>query len=275
MIEQPEIGELLRARYGAAMLLDDGPWNETLATLIGHRSVRAYQDAPLPPRTLELMVAAAQSASTSSNLQTWSVVAAEEPAQKARLAELGGQQAFIAQAPLFLVWLADLSRLARVADARALPHAGLDYFEMFLMGAIDASLAAQNAAVAAEALGLGVVYVGGMRNQPEAVAETLGLPPLSFAVFGMAVGVPDPARPAAVKPRLPQAAVLHRERYNPEQAAAVDEYVDAMDRFYQEQQMRTKGDWAEHSARRVAGPESLSGRDRLREALRNLGFELK
>jgi nitroreductase len=69
----------------------------------------------LPERTLELLIAAAQSASTSSNLQFWSVVAVQETARKSRLAELAGQQQFIRDAPLLLVWLADLSRLDRIA----------------------------------------------------------------------------------------------------------------------------------------------------------------
>lgn len=270
------LADQLHARYGgAAPALPEPPGAALVERLLAHRSVRAFAPAPLPAGALELMVAAAQSASTSSNLQTWSVVAVEDAAGRARLAELGGRQAFIAAAPLFLVWLADLSRLARAASARGLPHAGLDYTEMLVMAVVDAALAAQNAAVAAEAMGLGVVYVGGMRNHPEEVAAALELPPRAFAVFGMAVGVPDPERPAAVKPRLPQAAVLHRERYSPAQDAAVEEYAATMAAFYAAQEMRVAGDWVEHSARRVAGPESLSNRHRLAEALRTLGFELR
>lgn len=265
----------LQARYGHELELPAAIWNETIGTLLSHRSVRSYLSEPLPTGTLEALVAAAQSASTSSNLQTWSVVAVERPETKARLAELAGNQAHIRQAPLFLVWLADLSRLANAADARSLPREGIDYTEMFVMATIDATLAAQNAAVAAESLGLGLVYIGGMRNHPEEVARLLGLPPRTVAVFGMCVGYPDPAKPAAVKPRLPQAAVLHRERYETDQAAPIAAYNETMARYYEEQRMQVRGDWVDHSANRVAAPQSLSGRHRLLEALRNLGFELR
>jgi hypothetical protein len=147
---------------------------------------------------------------------------------------------------------------------------------MFVMATVDAALAAQNAAVAAESLGLGIVYIGGMRNYPEEVAATISLPPHVFAVFGMCVGYPDPNVAAAVKPRLPQSAVLHHENYKlNEQDEAIAYYNEVMKAFYTEQQMNVTADWAEHSSKRVATPSSLTGRDRLREALNNLGFELR
>jgi len=275
MVESEQL-DALQARYGAGDAPAQLAVNDAVLALLAHRSVRAYRDEPLPAGTLEALIAAAQSASTSSNLQAWSVVAVEDHERKARLAHLAGDQTHIRTCPLFLVWLADLSRLARVAGARDMPHAGLDYTELLLLAVIDAALAAQNAVVAAEALGLGTVYIGGIRNRPLDVASELALPPRVFPVFGLCVGWPDPARPAAVKPRLPQEAVLHRETYAAEpQAAAVARYNETMTGFYQQQQMRVDGDWAQHSARRVAGPQSLSGRHTLRETLQELGFELR
>lgn len=268
--------ELLRSRYGESAFNAEVDWNDCLNVLLSHRSIRAYLSKHLPSGTIELLISAAQSASTSSNLQTWSVVAVENPERKERLSHLAGNQAYIRQCPLFLVWLADLARLTYVAETRGLPHEGLDYLEMFVTAIVDAALAAQNAAVAAESLGLGTVYIGAMRNHPEDVAQILGLPPHVFAVFGMCVGYPDLAKAAAIKPRLPQFAVLHRETYNlAERDEAIARYNKAMKVFYTEQQMNVQGDWSEHSARRIATPQSLSGRDRLREALKNLGFELR
>lgn len=268
---------LLRDRYGTALDLTlDAPWNSSLTTLLSHRSVRSYLSKPLPAGTLETLVAAAQSASTSSNLQTWSVVAVEDPERKERLAQLAGNQAHIRQAPLFLVWLADLARPTHIAEQRGLAHDGLNYLEMFLMAAIDASLAAQNAVVAAESLDLGTVYIGGIRNQPAAVAAELGLPKQVFAVFGLCVGYPDPAKPAAIKPRLPQSAVLHRETYSLDtQDAAIDHYNEIMAAFYNQQNMKVEGDWAQHSSDRVASAESLRNRAHLQEILHQLGFELR
>jgi len=265
----------LRARYGDA--LPDGPLpgGPVLELLLAHRTVRAFDPRPLPEGTLEALVAAAQSAPSSSNLQAWSVVAVQDPARRARLAALAANQAHVRDCLLLLVWLADLSRLDRVAE-RAGGTAGANrYLEMFLVAVVDAALAAQNALVAAEAMGLGTCYIGAMRNQPEAVAEELALSPDAFAVFGLCVGWPDAARPAAVKPRLPQPAVLYHERCDTgAEAGQVARYEPAMQAFQASQALAPVG-WAGTASARVRGPESLSGRDRLQAALTRLGFGLQ
>ncbi|BAY29922.1 nitroreductase [Nostoc carneum NIES-2107] len=272
----PNFTELLHHRYGGSPVNAELPVNDFISSLLSHRSIRAYLPDALPSGTLETLVAAAQSAATSSNLQTWSVVAVEDPSRKEKLSQLANNQAHIRQAPLFLVWLADLARLAHIAESRGLPHEGLDYLELFLMAAIDAALAAQNAVVAAESLGLGTVYIGALRNKPEEVAQVLELPKQVFAVFGLCVGYSDRTVETAIKPRLPQTTVLHRETYKlADKEEDIASYNQAMEAFYQSQKMSVPGDWTEHSAKRVAFAQSLSGRDRLREVLNNLGFELR
>jgi nitroreductase len=266
---------LLSRRNRDGALDPPAQWNNVLETIINHRSVRGFLADALPSGTLELLVAAAQSASTSSNLQLWSVVAIEEPAHKSRLATLAGDQQFIRDAPLLLVWLADLARIDAIAAERQQTVVGTHYIEEFIVGVVDAALAAQSALIAAESLGLGGVYIGAMRNLPEQVAEALKLPSHAFAVFGMAVGWPDPAKATDIKPRLPQRVVLHRETYNADAALdEVREYNAIMHGFQKEQGMRAV-DWTQQCIDRVKDAAALRGRDRMREALRNLGFELR
>lgn len=268
---------LLNARYGDSMAAGrlQPAWNPVIERLICHRSVRAFLPDPVGEAALQAMIVAAQSASSSSNLHAWSVVAVQDAARREALATLAGEQPHISVAPLQLVWLADLARLERIAGQLSRPSGALDYLEMLLVGVVDAALAAQNAVVAAESLGLGAVYIGAMRNRPLEVARLLELPPRVVAVFGLCVGYPDPALPAAIKPRPSQEVVLHRETYSSSgQDAGVEAYNGAMSRFYDAQGMKVHGNWAAHSAKRVAGPESLSGRDHLVEALRALGFPL-
>lgn len=259
---------------------DDSPkpkqWNETLDLILAHRSHRNFLPEPLPEGALEIIIAAAQSASTSSNLQVWSVVAVEDEARKTRLADLAGGQKHIRDCPLFLVWLCDLARLENLGRERGRDAAALPYLEIFLTGVVDAALAAQNAVTALESIGLGCCYIGAMRNKPEEVAKELNLPSNVFAVFGMAVGVPDPAANAAVKPRLGQGAVLHREQY--EWGDAQREAIETLDAkfkdFQKEQGLPDQG-WIRQVLSRVRGAEALSGRDRMGEALKALGFPLK
>ena len=119
------------------------------------------------------------------------------------------------------------------------------------------------------------MYIGALRNQPERVAEELRLPHAAFAVFGLCVGRPDPSRPASIKPRLAQRAVLHYETYSTDdEAHAVARYDEAMSAFQQGQGMAVQP-WSRQASQRVAGPDSLSGRDVLAAALRARGFPLE
>ena len=268
----PDATTLLQDRYRSSATEPTEPWDETISLLLSHRSVRSYLPKALPPGTIETLVASAQSASTSSNLQTWSVIAVEDPKRKARLAELAGSQKHIVEAPLFLVWVADLSLLEMIGERDKFSTEGLNYLEYLIMAVVDATLAAQNAFVALESLGLGGVYIGAIRNNTELVAAELGLPSKAFPVFGLTVGFPDPSIVTEIKPRLPEAAILHREQYSSEAIpAAVAEYDQRMRKFQAGQNLEVT-DWSRQAAARI---DLMSGRDHLAEALHQLGFPLR
>ncbi len=270
-----DITAALRKRYGADIPAIASGADDILGHLLAHRSIRSYRPDPVPPHTVETLVAAAQSASSSSNLQTWSVVAVEDPARKQRLSEFVGNQKHVRQAPLFLVWLADLSRAERLARREGRPDDGLHFLETLFVAIIDAALAAQNAVVALEALGLGSVYIGAIRNRPQAVAEELGLPPNVLAVFGLCVGYPDLAAGEDVKPRLRQSVVLHRERYAPtDEIHGIAAYDETLRGFQTSQRVAPVG-WRDTVLNRLGSAKALNGRDKLTEALRALGFGLK
>lgn len=264
---------LWAARYDGAVPAV-GLTSAAIEGMLAHRSTRAFRGDALPAGTAETLVAAAQSAPTSSNLQTWSVVAVEDAARRGRIAALVGQP-FITQAPLLLVWLADLSRLERVGEAAGQPTTALEYLESFLTAAIDAALAAQNAVVALESLGLGGCYLGVLRNRPLELAAELALPPNVVAVFGLSVGWPDPAVATEVKPRLPQATILHREQYSAAaEPAAVARYDAAMRGFSQRQGLGDQA-WTPRALGRVGEAKALNGRDQLAEWLRARGFGMR
>ncbi|MDH2328993.1 nitroreductase family protein [Cereibacter sp. SYSU M97828] len=260
-----------RDRYAAEGGLH---WNEVIATQLRHRSVRSFLPDALPLGTVQTLVAAASSAPTSSNVQAWSVIAVQDPARKSRIAQMAGGQKHIVDAPLLLVWVADLSRHARVAERRGQRLEAIDFTETLLLASLDAALAAQNALVAAESLGFGTVYIGALRNHPEELAAELGLPPHAYAVVGLVVGHPDPAVATQVKPRLPQSAVLHLEQYDTGDAEAIVAHDAATRAFRREQGLPDEG-WSDLILGRLGTVAALKGRHILRDVLQRLGFAQK
>ena len=264
----------LAARYGKAAPAA-GPWNAVVESLLQHRSVRGYKPDALPAHTLETLIAAASSAATSSNLQTWSVVVVEDKAVRAELAQIAGNQKHIEQCPLFLVWLADVSRNDRLGEAHGKPLEGLPYLETFLVAAIDAALAAQNAVVAAESLGLSTVYIGALRNNVPRVAELLHLPKGVSCVFGLCVGYALPGKEGEVKPRLPQHVVVHHGTYDHEEEHGHRATYDAEMSDFSARHEMAAATWSERVIERNGTVPALRGRDKLAEHLRGLGFPLK
>ncbi|MBE3117701.1 MAG: NADPH-dependent oxidoreductase [Candidatus Atribacteria bacterium] len=252
--------------------------NPTLDLIHKHASVRRYKADPLPTAVIETVIQAAQCASTSSNMQAYSVVAVTDPAKRERLSALCAEQEFIAEAPVFLAWVADLALLDRVCELRGYTQV-TEHVESFLVPAVDCALAAQTAALAAESLGLGICYVGSIRNNPQEVIALLGLPLHTFPIVGMTLGWP--AKESNLKPRLPLPAILHWESYHTDQDATLLDYDRTMAAtgIYEGHQVPAPGKpdvmenygWLEHSARRAARVV----RTGMREVLEKQGFGLK
>jgi nitroreductase len=267
--------DALARRYGPNEIPAAGPWSEQIDLLMSHRSIRGYRPDPLPEGTLETLVAAAQSAATSSNLQTWSVVSVTDPAVKAELMKIAGNQKHIEQCPLFLLWLADLSRNERMAGEEGVELASIPYLESFLVASIDAALAAQNAVIAAESLDLSTVYIGAMRNDPIKVAELLKLPKGTMGVFGLCVGYADPKAEAEVKPRLPQSVVLHRETYGSDGEQAKRAAYDAEMSAFSSRNDMADDNWTQRVIKRMQTLAAMNGRDKLSEIVKAMGFPIK
>jgi nitroreductase len=267
--------DALALRYGAEAAPAAGPWNDHIALLLSHRSIRGYRPDTLPHGTLETLIAAAQSAATSSNLQTWSVIAVTDPARKAALAKVASNQKHIEQCPLFLVWVADISRNQRLAEQEGVTLEAMPYQETFLVAAIDAALAAQNATVAAESLGLSCVYIGALRNRPQEVAQIVGLPMGAFGVFGMCVGYAAPTAASEVKPRLPQDVVLHHDAYDSTHETAHRASYDALMGAFSARNDMAADTWTKRVVGRMGKIAAMGGRDKLVAALNALGFELR
>lgn len=214
--------------------------NPTIELLLSHRSIRKFRDKSLNREQIQTLVRSAQAASTSSHIQAYSIIGVTDQLKKEQLAEVAGNQSYVANNGHFFVFCADLYRhkqLGEWAEGDVLDS--IESTEKFMVAAIDAALAAQNMAVAAESYGLGVCYIGGIRNDLYRVREILGIPKFVIPLFGLAVGVPE--QNPEIKPRLPWTHIYHENVYQPdteEMKRELQEYDEIMRKYYEE---RTKG----------------------------------
>jgi FMN reductase (NADPH) len=231
-------------------------------------SVRDFLPDPVEDALVTRVLKAACRAPTSDNLQAYSFVVVRDAGTRRRLGELAGHQRHVVEAPVFIAVCADLHRVAKACERHGRTLAG-ETLEMGLVATIDASLAGMAASLTAESLGLGSVMIGGVRNAPLEVAALLGLPQQVFVAFGLCLGWP--ARRPPQKPRLPEAALIFQERYEPERIpAAVAEHDRALATHYKSLAKATsEASWTERIAERF----SRSPRAHLRASLRALGFD--
>lgn len=251
------------ARYGK---LPSGQVD--LGRLLNHRSVREFSDHPIDESVMEALVAAAQSAATSSNLQLWSVVSVQDPARREEIARLSSNQDQVRNANWFLAFVADHDRILKAAESAGESGDSLEYTEFWMMACIDVALAAERMVCAAESLGIGTCYIGALRNFPDEVSRLLKLPEKCLGLFGLCLGWPAENCKAEIKPRLAQESVWFREEYGQPDLA---EYESRMSTFYEQQGMNPSVTWSMRSGRRISG--ELNGREVWREVLdrKNIG----
>ncbi|MEW6051786.1 MAG: nitroreductase family protein [Candidatus Zixiibacteriota bacterium] len=185
--------------------------SETMRLLIERSSCRSFYNRPIPAEILELILKAGIHAPTGGNLQPFSIIVVEKKAALQKLAELNEDQMFIAEAPAALIFCIDWRRLSRWAELEAAPFAANNSFRHFWISFQDTIIAAQNICTAADALGLGSVYVGTIIDKLREHRELLALPKCVFPVVLLSLGYPK-ARPVPKK-KLPPRALVHREKY--------------------------------------------------------------
>lgn len=218
--------------------------NDTIKLLQSHRSIRKFTDQKIPRELLHELIRTGQCAATSNHVQAYSVIHVTNSSNREAIAELAGGQTYIATCSDFLVFCADMKRATNAAE-----RAGADVVrgttEQLVVASVDTALMAQNVAVAAESEGLGLCYIGGIRNNPSEISNLLGLPEDVYPVFGMCLGYPD--QNPEVKPRLPVGSILMEDYYrNDEAGEQVAGFDDTMNRYYLERSDGNKDtNWSE------------------------------
>lgn len=204
--------------------------NPVIDCMTAHRSIRRFTPEPVPDILVKDLLAAAQCAATSSHVQAYSVIQVHDKETRQQIANLAGPQIWVETAPVFLVFCADIARL-EAACRRHGVAAETGWAEQGLVSTVDTALLGQNMMLAAESVGLGGVFIGGIRNDPESVCRLLDIPDQVYPVFGLCLGYPDQDVPT--KPRLPLGAVLHDGRYNAQKSEqGLDEYDKVVNAYY-------------------------------------------
>lgn len=243
--------------------------NQVIDLLKNHRSIRKFKQDPISNEKVLTIVEAAGSAATSNFIQAYSVIRVTNKASRKQLSELAGSQTWVEESPVFLVFCADLKR---AEDACLFENEEMvsGFTEQLLVATVDVSLAAENAMIAAESLGLGGVFIGGIRNDPEKVCELLKIPKHVYPVFGMCLGVPD-EKPEQ-KPRLPVNVILSEDYYQETNQTDLKKYNETCRDYYQ---TRSKGSREESWTRQISNMMSVPSRTHMKAFLKKKGFDIK
>lgn len=199
---------------------------ETIQTLLSHRTIRQYKPDPIPDEVLREILEAGFRASTTGNMQVYSVIVSKDEENRKELCKMHFNQKMVEQAPVLLTFCADFNRFNKWCRQRE-ADPGYDNFLSFFTAAIDALLVAQNVTVAAEAHGLGVCYLGTTTYQADKLVDFFNLPDGVVPVTTLVVGYP--AEDPPLTDRLPSQALIHHETYK-------DYTVEDIDAIYREKE---------------------------------------
>ncbi len=243
--------------------------NMIMDLLGSHRSIRKFTHKSVSEELLHEIIQAGQCASTSNYLQGCSIIRIRSSETRKSIASLAGDQTYVETAPVFLVFCADLKRAYDCCERYdKKPVEG--YTEQFIIATVDVALLAQNMAIAAESVGLGICYIGGIRNDPYKVSELLKLPRGVYPVFGFCLGYPDqnPQR----KPRLPVSVILKQETYADDDLQSLKDYDRLVCDYYRHRTGAKKATvWSEQ----IADMFSSQYRPHMKEFLHQQGFVFK
>ncbi|TCO79864.1 oxygen-insensitive NADPH nitroreductase [Marinisporobacter balticus] len=244
--------------------------NEVIKLLKSHRSIRKFQDRSVEEEKIKMIIEAAQCASTSTFVQAYTIIRIRDMAIRKEIAKLSSDQIYVEKCPLFFVFCADLNRLDLACKINSTQMIE-GYTESLIMATVDTALVAQNMMIGAEAMGLGGVYIGGLRNDPYKVCELLDIPKNVYPVFGMCLGYPD--QDPETKPRLPLDVILKNDKYRIEKdEEKIREYDKLVSEYYSE---RTRGKRDDSWSKQVAEKMGNELRPHMREFLKSKGFEMK
>ena len=182
-----------------------------IETIHRHRSIRKYKSDPIPDDLLTRILEAGIRASSSGNMQTYSIIVARDSVLREQLNKAHFEQNMVLEAPILLTFCADFHRMRQWLRISHAPD-NFDNFMSFMIAAIDAILVSQNVALAAESEGLGICYLGSTFSNCDQIGRILELPDNVVPVVGFTIGYPN--EDPAPRDRLPLDGLVHYETYH-------------------------------------------------------------
>jgi nitroreductase len=176
-----------------------------------HVTIRKFKEKDITEDLLEKIIYSGTRASTTGNMQVYSVIITKERYMKERLAPLHFNQPVAVKAPVLLTFIADFNRFSKWCEHNK-ANPGYSNFLSFYTASIDALLVAQNVCIAAENEGLGICYLGTTTYNAKEIIELMNLPQLTFPVTTVALGYPD--EEPGLTDRLPLEGIIHSEKYH-------------------------------------------------------------
>ena len=276
-----KFSKLIADRYAEEIDLDFSKIQETetLKSILSRRSIRKFLNKPISKELLSLILAAAQSAPSKSNLQQYSILVIQDQNIKNEISNLIGNTKWALTAPIFFLYLADIRRNIKITNDRGYEHKN-NNVDTFMNGVIDAALSMQSTICASESLGLGVCPISMIRNIIEEVKVICKLPKGVFPIAGLAMGWPD--QKSNVSIRLSQDTVIHFNKYDEkdliQKINKYDERVFKKNPIPENKQRHVdlygvakKGTWSENISRQLSVPE----RSNFKKWLNENGFNLE
>jgi nitroreductase len=228
------------------------PINPTIETIQAHRTIRSFTEQPIAEQHLTMIIQCAQAAPSASMLQAYSIIHVSDPQTKETLSILAGNQNHVRFAPVLLIFCADLYRLKQAANKHNKPFEAKT-LDSLLTATVDTTVAAQNALVAAQSLGLGGCYISGVRDEPNQVRDLLQLPELVYPVIGLCLGYPanDPGQ----KLRLPMQVILKENVYTTErEEERIEAYESQIDELLMKKINKHLEPWSLQTAKVLEKP---------------------
>lgn len=189
--------------------------------LLDRRTIRKYLSEPVDDKLLNDLLSMGCRASTTGNMQVYSIIITRDEEKKRELAPSHFNQNMITEAPVILTFCADFNRFNKWCRLRN-AEPGYDNFLSFITAAIDALLVAQTVCIAAESKGLGICYLGTTTYMAHKIIEVLKLPKGVVPVTTVTLGWPA-EKPAQVD-RLPLEAIIHKETYCDYSDKSIEKY---------------------------------------------------